>query len=215
MLELTATEAFLEAVMRKYHFAQEDGEDFFRVGQAVLDAVGQEAGFWCAQYGDAPDLLAAALTLGKNVDILQDCYAQEGKLLECYMAEAFASELLLEGYRRFNEWVEAQGSMHVARYHFFGAKENYSLEEMPAVLEMLDAGEVSCNQACCLMPRKSVVFLARLTADEAVRCAGICADCGRKDCLNRSVQEEKEQRLRWPDLTERALPYGYARILGR
>lgn len=221
LLELTAEEALLDAVMKKYHFEQGDRESLFGVGQAVSEAVLGKAGFWCAPYGvqdgerDASDMLIAALTLGEDVDALQDRYAQEGRLLECYMAEAVAGELLLEAYRQFNAWVEAQGQLHVARYLFFGAQDCHPLEEMPKALKRLDGAEVFCNEACCLTPKKSVLFLASLTADGSVRCAGICADCGRKDCPNRSTPEEKEIWLRWPDLSGRALPYGYARILGK
>lgn len=212
---LAATEEMLAAVLKKYHFAQEDREALVRVGQAVNEAAGKEAKFWCREYEAEPDLLVAALTLGDSVDVLQEHYVQQGQLLECYMAEVISSELLLEAYRRFNEWVKAQGRMHVARYHFFGAQKERPLEEMPKALEMLGAAGVSCNEACCLTPKKSVVFLAQLTSDASVECAGICMDCGRRDCPNRCRQKEEEQRLRWPDLTDRALPYGYTRILGK
>lgn len=193
--DLAVTEEFLDAVMKKYHFAQEDKASFRRVGRAVEAAVSKGAAFWCAPYekegAAAADTLAVALTLGEEVDALQEDYTRKGLLLECYMAEVIAGELLLTAYSRFNRWVEVQDRMHVARYYFFGEQEGLALQEMPGVLERLEEAEVSCNPACCLTPKKSVVFLARLTRDETAACAGICAGCGRKDCPNRSRGQEE------------------------
>lgn len=253
-LETAVTEPFLDTVMKKFHFGEEERDAFLAAGREVEAAVRKEAGFWCVPYegnvraasgsvGRLTDferpadcrraaqegkteIALVVLTLGKGVDALQERYTEEGRLSECYMAETIAGELLLKAYRQFNVWMEAQNGVHVARYHFFGACENavcesglgaeeLSLEAMSACVGALGLIEVRCNQACCLTPKKSVAFLAELTGDAGVRCEGICAGCGRKDCPNRCEKEQEEGRLCWPDFSERALPYGYARILGR
>lgn len=216
-LELKITEGFLDGVMKKFHFGREERELFLLIGQEVEEAVAGRAGFWCSDCRDArKNLAAAALTLGAGVDELQDGYAQKGRLTEMYMAETIAEELLLAAYRDFNRWVEKKTGLHVARYFFFGAQEAYLLSEMPAALELLGQQEVKCNRACCLTPKKSVVFLAELTDEENVRCEGVCMGCARKDCPNRWEENGDRKGLRWPDLTAAlTLPYGYARILGR
>lgn len=239
-LALTATEGFLDAVMEKFHFCAEDRACFYEVGRRVEAAVQKDAGFW---YAELEEAALAVLTLGEGVDVLQEQYTKEGLLTECYMAETIAGELMKNAYRDFNCWVEMHTGRHVARYRFFGAQEaggqtasgkpertkavqpdgnkvrlsfdRLSLEAMSAALQELGITQVQCNRACCLTPKKSVVFLAELTDDETVRCEGICTGCGRKDCPNRCSREQEAVRLRWPDLSGRALPYGYARILGR
>lgn len=215
-LHLKVTEGFLHAVMKKFHFGQEEWELFRRIGAEVESAVQKRAGFWCSDCGaQSQNLAVVALTLGAGVDELQERYAKEGLLTEMYMAETIAGELLLTAYRSFNRWVEKKTGRHVARYFFFGAQDTYPLDELPAALKMSGQQEVKCNRACCLTPKKSVVFLAELTDEETVRCEGICMGCGRGDCPNRCEEAEERERLRWPDLTDRALPYGYARILGK
>lgn len=235
-LKLAVSDCFLDAVMKKFHFSPEERESFFAVGRKLEAALEEEAGFWYSAYPGHADLVTVVMTLGAGVDELQERYTKEGCLTECYMAEAIADELLLLAYRRFNRWVEEQGSRHVARYYFFGAADGRreaagagespaaaagsglicapTLEEIPGALASVGETQVRCNQACCLTPKKSVIFLAELTR-EAVRCEGICMGCQRADCPNRYEKEREDDRLRWPDLTDRALPYGYARIMGR
>lgn len=214
-LELAADERFLDAVMKKFHFSPEDRACFLEVGDRVSAAAHKEAGFW---YMEREESALAVMTLGAGVDALQEQYAKECRLTECYMAETVAGELLLNAYREFNRWVEAHTGRHVARYRFFGAQEDdgaLSLEAMSGALRAFGIAQVQCNQACCLTPKKSVIFLAELTPDAGVRCEGICVGCGRKDCPNRCDREQEAAGLRWPDLSGRPLPYGYARILGR
>ena len=164
--------------------------------------------------GIPPVCLCVAMTLGEGVDALQEHLSEEGELTRCYMAEALGNELLLEAYASFHQWVEkSQGrGVHVARYHFYGGEEALPLEKMREALMELGQDAVTCNDCFCLRPKKSVVFVAELTADPAVACQGICVGCDRKDCPNR-VEKSEEAAIRWPDLPMGALPYGYARIL--
>lgn len=62
-----------------------------------------------------------------------------------------------------------------------------------------------------MIPKKSVVFYAELTKDPFTKCAGICLGCGRRDCPNR-MEEKENFPLRFADMTDRPLSYGYARI---
>lgn len=234
-LELAVTEGFLDAAMKKFHFDEKDRDSFWKVGQQVEAAAKKEAGFW---YRESRGLLQTVLTLGAGVDALQEQYTKDGLLTECYMAETIAAELMMAAYHSFNRWVEAHTGRHVARYYFYGNREaaeqaekknravpgqekagqsdpgSFSLRAMQEVVRAFGIPQVQCNQACCLTPKKSVVFAAELTADAGVRCEGICAGCGRRDCPNRYGTEEEGWKLRWPDFADRALPYGYARILG-
>ena len=63
--------------------------------------------------------LAVGITLGKGIDALQEKYLQNGFLTESYMIEVLSSELLLESYRAYTEWVVVHRDLHVARLQFF------------------------------------------------------------------------------------------------
>ena len=55
---------------------------------------------------------------------------------------------------------------------------------------------------------------AELTKDPFTKCAGICLGCGRRDCPNR-MEEKENFPLRFADMTDRPLSYGYARIFSK
>ena len=151
------------------------------------------------------------------------------------MIEVLSSELLLKSYQAYTQWVAGHRELHVARLHFLGAEipENDApgseiletassdkklssrlrLENLPALLQELQL-PVTCNEAYCMIPKKSVVFYAELTKDAFTKCAGICLGCGRRDCPNR-MEEKENFPLRFADMTDRPLSYGYAKIFSK
>ena len=148
---------------------------------------------------------------------------QNGFLTESYMIEVLSSELLLKSYRVYTEWVAVHRNLHVARLHFLGGEISETSESqigsllrlanLPMLLQEL-ALPVTCNAAYCMIPKKSVVFYAELTKDPFTKCAGICLGCGRRDCPNR-MEEKENFPLRFADMTDRPLSYGYARIFSK
>ena len=95
-----------------------------------------------------------------------------------------AGELLMQGYAAYNRYIAEHADWHVAGYHFPGGEEGFPLEMLPRLLEGYGP-RVTCNEAFCILPKKSVAFVAELTQDEKVRCAGICAGCSQIRCPNR------------------------------
>lgn len=158
-----------------------------------------------------PSFAEAVLTLGAGIDELQNDYTEKEEFCECYMVETIGNELLLDCYVMFNEWVAQHTGWHVARYHFFGSRDDLPAEGMRNVLEHWKDADVWCNEAYCLVPKMSVVFLAELTRDENQVCEGICMGCGNRNCPNRMGTLEDAQR--WPDVPGNTLPYGDTRIL--
>ncbi len=122
------------------------------------------------------------------------------------MLEALAGELLMESYAAYNRYVAETTDWHVARYHFPGSEEAYPLEMLPELLAGLTK-RVTCNAAFCLIPKKSVVFVAELTQDESVQCEGICMGCHKMHCTNRIEDDFQTRR--------RMVHYGYSRIFGK
>ena len=228
--EITAlcrNEQFLHSVMKKYHYDPEEYPNLKQLAEQMVCCLEAEAGWQDRDFEETfPEgersFLAVGITLGKGIDDLQENYLRNGLLTESYMIEVLSSELLLKSYQAYTEWVAAHRELHVARLHFLGTESDASdkklsnrlrLENLPVLLRELQI-PVTCNEAYCMIPKKSVVFYAELTKDAFTKCAGICLGCGRRDCPNR-MEEKENSPLRFADMTDRPLSYGYARIFSR
>ena len=208
---------FLEKLCEKFHYENSCMGELQAVAGEMLPLMRREA-FWevrapwvwnCGKKADAV-YEGVVMTLGKSLDCLQDRYHEKGMLTESYMLETLASELLLQGYGAYNSRVRETGDWHVARYHFPGSEESLPLEMLPQLLSRFSL-QVSCNEAFCMLPRKSVVFLAELTQDEKVCCEGICVGCGSLHCPNRIAENIRTEQI----MTDIPLTYGYRRIFGK
>ena len=222
VLEAFLSPDFLEGVRRKFHYGDTKTAAFQAVAQEMLPLMREEA-FWDSrafsvegrQPGESADAVyeSVIMSLGGGLDTLQERYSEEGRLSESYMLEVMASELLLKGYGAYNRYVQENRDRHVARYHFLGSEEAFPLELLPELLQE-SAERIVCNSAFCLMPKKSVVFVAELTQDSKVRCESICVGCHNLHCPNRAKDDSPRGRMlaRMADIP---LSYGYSRIFGR
>lgn len=208
---------FIKKVCEKFHYEETDYSELLAVAGKMLPFMRREA-FWevCTPWiwngEEKADVVyeGVVMTLGKGLDCLQENYHKEGMLTESYMLEALTSELLLTGYSAYNRHVREGCGWHVARYHFPGSERSLPLDMLPYMLSRFSI-QVSCNEAFCMLPKKSVVFLAELTQDERVRCEGICVGCGNVNCSNRMEKDAKIERI----MTDMPLTYGYRRIFGK
>ena len=80
---------------------------------------------------------------------------------------------------------------------------------IPEILERSGL-PVTCTEAFCMIPKKSVAFLAVWTKDKSCLCEGVCMGCGRKDCPNRMNDRQKTHQK----LPDRPLTYGQTKIFG-
>ena len=205
LTESLTEELFLREFSKKYHYEEPQLPTLAAVAvsmqKAVLSDVKEgKAGWSCGVLSldgsEAVDrYLPVCITLGSGIDALQESYLQQGLLLEAYMVETLASELLLQAYPRWNDWVaeqgaaqieaqEAQRALHVRRYHFLGSEGECPIESLPELLKELKVS-VTCTSAYCMLPKKSVAFYAELTEEQDVHCEGICVGCGSRSCPNR------------------------------
>ena len=230
IMALCREEQFLHSVMKKYHYDPEEYATLKQIAEQMVPRLEAEAGWQDRDYEETfPEgersFLAVGITLGKGIDELQDKYLQNGLLTESYMMEVLSSELLLKSYESYTEWVAAHRELHVARLYFLGTEiaeakaederlnSRLRLEHLPELLSELQI-PVTCNEAYCMIPKKSVVFYAKLTKDPFTKWAGICLGCGRRYCPNR-MEEKESFPLRLADMTDRPLSYGYARIFSK
>ena len=129
------TSAFLEQVRSRYHFEEKD--------KALLKGVASDlAG--CLKWKEAAYLMfedgtdtvrraTAVVTLGSDVDLLQERYQNTGRMLESYMLESIGGELLMLGYGMLEAWIRENTGYQVAAYHFFGDDEAHPLSAMPEI----------------------------------------------------------------------------------
>ncbi len=154
---------FLESVMTKAHYGAEDRELLWSVLEKILACMEQEGCWSEREVGQGEESAAArqgaenglkerpkenaalfrevVMTLGNGIDELQEAFLQEGKLTEGYMVEVLGSEILLLAYGAYNEWVKAQGTYVVRRYHFLGTEEGEHTGECPLGEEERQAAE--------------------------------------------------------------------------
>ena len=204
--------------MKKYHYDPEEYPNLKRLAGEMIPCLETEAGWQDREIqetfpGRDQSFLAVGITLGKGIDELQEKYLQNGFLTESYMIEVLSSELLLESYQAYTKWVADHRELHVAGSSEKKLNDRLQLENLPVLLWELQM-PVTCNAAYCMIPKKSVVFYAELTKDPFTKCAGICLGCGRRDCPNR-MEEKENFPLRFADMTDRPLSYGYARIFSK
>ena len=222
LLEGFPEKAFLEGVCRKYHYGKAQEVELKAVAEEMLPLIRREA-FWESREsgslnGKLKETAGAAyeaviMSLGSSLDSLQESYHAKEQLSESYMLEALASELLLVGYGAYNRYVKEKGNWHVARYHFPGSEENFPLEMVPELLKGFQC-QLTCNAAFCIIPKKSVVFVAELTQNEKIQCESICADCHNMHCPNRVERDFFRGRM-LAKVADMPLNYGYSRIFGK
>ncbi|MCM1123616.1 MAG: hypothetical protein NC416_13625 [Eubacterium sp.] len=207
---------FLKKVRDKFHYEETQADELKKVAEEMLPLMRGEA-FWerSVSFLPVPQGIVCeevVMSLGIGIDALQDRYSSQEKLSRSYMLEVLASELLMLGYGAYNRYMEANTDMHVERYYFLGSEGSFPMEMLPNLLART-GGRVTCNKAFCMIPKKSVAFVAKLTRDGKIRCEGICVGCGNRHCANRVEEDSQAGRAaRMPDLP---LTYGYGRIFGK
>ncbi len=222
LLERFSGNAFLKGVCRKYHYGKGQEAELRAVAEEMLPLMQREA-FWESRESDSfngkqketagiayEDVI---MSLGSSLDSLQESYHEKERLSESYMLEVLASELLLMGYGAYNHYVREKRNWHVARYHFPGSEENFPLDMVPELLKSFHC-QITCNTAFCIIPKKSVVFVAELTQDEQIQCESICAGCHNVYCPNR-VERDFPRGDMLARVADMPLSYGYSRIFGK
>lgn len=222
VLDQFLSPAFLGGVRRKFHYDETQALEFQAVAVEMLPLLREEA-FWerkvfsgeIKRSSEECSILyeQVVMSLGNGVDSLQERYSERELLSKSYMIEVLASELLLQGYAAYNRYIRKNTDRHVARYHFPGNEEAFPLEMLPGLLKELTS-LITCNAAFCMLPKKSVAFIAELTQDDKIQCRGICVDCNNLNCSNRMSEGSMTQK-RLSVMADIPLNYGYGRIFGR
>lgn len=222
--------AFLKKTRDKFHYGETGLTEFQEVAREMLPLIRKEA-FWeskessvfmsgnysmnDAYQSELSDVsyVDVVMSLGEGLDSLQENYSRQGMLSKSYMLEVLAGELLMQGYSAYNRFIETNTKQHVAKYHFLGSESFFPLEMLPHLLQRV-TDKVTCNEAFCMLPKKSVAFVAELTQDEKIHCEGVCVGCNSIHCINRIADDSPTRRF-MERMTDFPLTYGYSRIFGR
>jgi hypothetical protein len=183
-----------EEMRKRYHFRRADLERLRRLGDEALFAV--EPVMYCAPYDGS--LCAVIVSLGAKIDALQDGYSAQGCLIDAYMIECIAMELLKNTYELAAAALHEAYGLWMDGYDFLG--ERYPIELTADVFKLLQPKEISYNQAYMLTPKKTVIFLTTLQQERQDSYCHVCGRCSNMACPNRRTEH---------------LNYGYQRIFGK
>ena len=203
------TRDFLMEILTQYHYEKKDMEMLEEVAGGLRECLAGEEGFYCVTRNRCEQIInlprmenyaVGIFTLGSMVDELQNRYSSTERLREAYAVETICWELLRKGYEMFQRWAEAHLKQRLESYHFFGADEELSFEKMAQILSGMGQKRITCNQAYCMEPKKSVMFLADFSGGKpkgdscketfekekrSEKHTGICASCHNKECIYR------------------------------
>ena len=81
---------------------------------------GREAAYLMFEDGtDTVRRATAVVTLGSDVDLLQERYQNTGRMLESYMLESIGGELLMLGYGMLEAWIREEYRVSGGGISFF------------------------------------------------------------------------------------------------
>ncbi|MCM1084321.1 MAG: hypothetical protein NC393_04510 [Clostridium sp.] len=141
-------ERFIKGIINKYHFEPEAENDIISVYEKMQSCMKPYAVYRMNQRDtgikdiDSRQSAIVAMTLGKEIDSLEEQLTAAGKLDEAYMLECIAAELLLTMYGDFNKEYAKFHRRYVERYVFIG--EEIPVTEVPRLLKEVKGAKNTC-----------------------------------------------------------------------
>ena len=143
------TEHFIKEIINKYHFEPEAENDIISVYEKMQSCMKPYAVYRMNQRDtgikdiDNRQSAIVAMTLGKEIDCLEEQLTAAGKLDEAYILECIAAELLLTMYGDFNKEYAKFHRRYVERYVFIG--EEIPATEVPKLLKEVKGTKETAN----------------------------------------------------------------------
>lgn len=190
-LHLALTPKELKETAEKYHFSGMDVRTGTEELQGIHEMLCKAADCRAVCMVEKEKMEAeAVLTLGAQVDALQEEYQKQGLLMEAYLLDCLCRELLRKGNRALDERIQERMNLYAIRYLFPG--QNLPLEEMEKIFLCFDGkAPVKLHPGFVLVPRQSVAYRIVLSDREPETCADICADCVRRASCERYTSGER------------------------
>lgn len=122
----------------------------------------------------------AILTLGADIDHLQQEYMQKEELMKAYLLDAIAQELLEKAYEKVKAYFVKEKKFYIKQFLFPGAQ--IPMEEMQKIFQICKPKKISYNDVYMLQPLKSVAFLIELVLEQPDFEYNMCEQCLHKVC---------------------------------
>jgi hypothetical protein len=135
--------------------------------------------------------LLGAITLGNEIDCMQQRYQKEEEYLKAHMVDCLASDILRESYRLFGESINSMTGYYIASFIFAGDQDT-TLETVGEILESLNISEIKYNQCYGMKPRNTVVFKAKLTECQKDKSSNICNNCNHLKCIQNPHRSKRD-----------------------
>lgn len=180
-------------LIKRYHFSDEDFSKLNTLYEAFSPLLNIIAYY---EYNldlptvDYKNYYTVLITLGKNVDIIQDLYSKNHCISEEYMLECIANELLLKSYEECINFLQHETKNFAKQLDFLGDK--YPIDLFPDIAKYFPDTEITYNKQLVLSPKKSVVFFLPMGTVKKLTSCNICSNCGNKDCVLRQTTYQVE-----------------------
>ncbi|RDU25248.1 hypothetical protein [Anaerosacchariphilus polymeriproducens] len=120
------------------------------------------------------------LTLGAEIDNLQQEYMQKDELMKAYLLDALAQELIEEAYEKVKDYFLKEKQFYLKQFLFPGAQ--IPMEEIKNIFQICKPKKISYNDVYMLKPLKSVAFLIELVMEQPSCEYNMCNQCSNKAC---------------------------------
>ena len=191
LLSLSLTEKEFCELAGRYHFDQAGLARIRILHEAILPLLCPQACYTIKERE-----VFCAVTLGEGIDRMQESCSLADELLDVYILDSIGASLLEKAYEQLHIRLFEETGLYLQYFAFPGSE--LPMTKMQEILQnltgQLEKLPISCNPACMLTPKKSVVFMAEL--GEKRQDHGICfccAMCSRSTCKNRRLPETENK----------------------
>lgn len=181
-LRLTAEE--MNQAEHRYHF-DDNSSVFFQVYKKLVKQIDP-----VLYYEYDQERMTVAISLGEKPDQLLHDYENKGSFLHAYAVECLSMELLSVSYRQLKEIVYRERRQFLQTIHFCDLEEMRIL--IPKLGSMWNGFPIKINDACMLIPSKSVVFYG-IFGNQACTELHVCSQCKQKNCIFRKRTGEEDE----------------------
>ncbi|MEE1027134.1 MAG: hypothetical protein UH211_00440 [Agathobacter sp.] len=208
-LDVSLDKKDFDIFLDRYHFSKGDIDDVKSLYKAINPLIAAEA-FYSMDNSNIDvaidDFATCFITLGFGIDSIQDVYIEQELVMESYIIDCLASELLSKAYTAFIDLFEKKTGKFVSKIDFLGDK--YPIELVEKIYQNIKPEKIKYNKSFQLIPSKTVSMLLSLSNSKSnFDVCNTCATCKNRDCSMR-----KEPYV--VNVGQNTSTYGYMAIFG-
>jgi hypothetical protein len=184
-LYLRLTEEKLEYAMHRYHF-EHNSANFYQIYHKLVKQMYPVLYY---EYDrNNRNKITVVISLGEAPDKFMDHLTKEGAFLDAYIVECLCMELLSVSYEQIKEIIYRERRQFLEKMDFCDLSE---LEQLiPRLQGEWDGFPIGMNDACVLIPTKTVVFYGWIGM-QSCQTLHSCNICTQKTCIFRNQTGEE------------------------